>query len=288
MISPYVRRLRLGMELRALRAEHNMNQDRVARLIGKSRMDISRLESGQSADQGSVLDILEALGVEGEQWTTIAAIASEASQQGWWDTVRHIGDRQALYANLESGAVTIRAYELTFLPGLLQLPDYVTANADALGTIESLAPATVDGMLAGRSGRQRNLRRPGGPSVEMIVDENAIYRLTAPPAVMQQQLRHLVDVINGGQRGVTLRVLPTRARIADFVVPRCTFSIYSYPDPGDPQVVAIDTVTSDVILTDAAQVSPYEKLYDRLRDAALPPAESADFLAKAACDLPAD
>jgi hypothetical protein len=41
-----------------------------------------------------------------------------------------------------------------------------------------------------------------------------------------------------------------------------------------------------VILTDPAQVSPYEKLYDRLRDAALPPPESADFLAKAACDLP--
>jgi len=33
-------------------------------------------------------------------------------------------------------------------------------------------------------------------------------------------------------------------------VPRCTFSIYTYPDPGDPDVVAIDTVTSDLILTD--------------------------------------
>jgi hypothetical protein len=149
-------------------------------------------------------------------------------------------------------------------------------------------PETIEGILAGRSGRQRNLRRPGGPTFEAIVDETAIYRLTAPPAVVQQQLRHLVDVINGGQSGVTLRVLPTRARIKGFTVPRGPFSIYSYPDPGDPQVVAIDTVTSDVILTDAAQVSPYEKLYDRLRDAALPPAESADFLAKAACDLPAD
>jgi len=97
-----------------------------------------------------------------------------------------------------------------------------------------------------------------------------------------------VEVINGGQRNVTLRVLPTRARIADFAVPRGTFSIYSYPDPGDPQVVARDTVTSYVILTDEAQVSPYEKLYDRLRDAALPPAESADFLARAACEIAAD
>ena len=50
MNSPYVRRLRLGKELRALRAEHNMTQARVARLIAKTRNDISKLENGQSAD----------------------------------------------------------------------------------------------------------------------------------------------------------------------------------------------------------------------------------------------
>jgi transcriptional regulator with XRE-family HTH domain len=75
MISPYARRLRLGMELRTLRGEHNYTQARVARIIGKSRMEISRLENGQSADPADVLNILEALGVDGERWTTLAAIA---------------------------------------------------------------------------------------------------------------------------------------------------------------------------------------------------------------------
>jgi hypothetical protein len=51
-------------------------------------------------------------------------------------------------------------------------------------------------------------------------------------------------------------------------------------------VVAVDTVTSDVILTDAADVRPYEELYRRLRDAALPPDESLDMLTKVAADLP--
>ena len=53
------------MELRALRAEHNFTQARVARLIGKSRMEISRLENGLSADPADVLNLLEALGVRG-------------------------------------------------------------------------------------------------------------------------------------------------------------------------------------------------------------------------------
>jgi hypothetical protein len=49
----------------------------------------------------------------------------------------------------------------------------------------------------------------------------------------------------------------------------------------------VDTVTSDRVLTDGTQVSRYERLYDRLRDAALSPADSADFLLKAASQLPA-
>src|SRR5882724_12085917 len=125
MTSPYVRLLRLGMELRALRAERNMTQARLARLIGKTRNDISRLENGQSADPADVLNLLEALGVGDERWTALTAIARDASELGWWDSVKHIGDRQALYANLEAGAASICAYEQTYLPGLLQLPEYV-------------------------------------------------------------------------------------------------------------------------------------------------------------------
>jgi transcriptional regulator with XRE-family HTH domain len=124
MTSPHVRRLRLAMELRTLRAERNMTQARVARMVGKTRNDISKLENAQVADPAVVLNILEALGVEDERWTELTAIARDASTLYWWDSIKHMGERQALYANLESGAATIREYHQTALPGLLQIPDY--------------------------------------------------------------------------------------------------------------------------------------------------------------------
>ncbi len=64
------------------------------------------------------------------------------------------------------------------------------------------------------------------------------------------------------------------------------FSIYTYPDPGNPAVVAIDTVTSDLIHTEPADVTPCHQLYTRLRDAALPPADNLDLLTTAATELP--
>jgi transcriptional regulator with XRE-family HTH domain len=284
MISPYVRRLRLGAELRALRSAAGLTHEQVAKRIGESRAQISRLENGHVVDQADVMKILDALDVDGDQWTQVVTIAREAGERGWWESTRGMGERQALFANLEAGAATIREYQPTFVPGLLQTPDFVRARTAADSALEPMT-GTVDSVLAGRAGRQRMLRRPGAPSYEVILDELAIRRLTVPPGILKQQLTHLAQIGNGGQQ-VTLRLLPIDAKVDGYTVPRCAFSIYTYPDPGDPVVVAIDTVTSDLVLTNPAEVNPYEQLYDRLRAAALPAKASLDLLSKAAAELP--
>jgi transcriptional regulator with XRE-family HTH domain len=284
MISPYVRRLRLGAELRGLRADAGLTHEQLAKRIGESRAQISRLENGHVVDQAGVMKILDALGVDGERWTQVMTIAREAGERGWWESTRGMGDRQALYANLEAGATVIHEYQQTFLPGLLQVPEFVRARSDAEGTLGPL-DFTVDGVLAGNAGRQRMLRRPGAPSYEVIIDEMAVRRLAAPPEVVKAQLYYLATTVNSDPR-LSLRVLPIDARIACFTVPRCTFSVYSYPDPGDPAVVAVDTVTSDLVLTQPDEVAPYQQLYTRLREAALPPTDSLDLLTTAAKLLP--
>jgi transcriptional regulator with XRE-family HTH domain len=195
MISPYVRRLRLAAEMRRLRAESGLTADQLARRIGRSRADISRLENGHVADQADVIRILDVLGVDGDRWTEVVTIAREAGEKGWWESHKTMGDRQALYADLEAGAATIRGYEQTFAPGLLQASDFVHARTAATATLEPLS-GTDEGVLAGRSGRQWMLRRPGGPTFEVIMDELAVHRLAAPPGVMKKQLYHLATVVN--------------------------------------------------------------------------------------------
>lgn len=284
MISPYVRKLRLAGELRGLRTGAGLTHEQLARKIGESRAQISRLENGHVVDQADVMKILDVLGVEGDRWTQIMTIAREAGERGWWESTRGMGERQALYANLEAGAAGIREYQQTLLPGLLQTPEYSRAQVQADASLQPLG-AEPDSAVAGRAGRQRMLRRPGGPSYEVIVDEMAIRRLAAPPDVVKKQLYHLATACNGTEM-VVLRVLPVAARIASFSVPRCTFSVYTYPDSGDPVVVAIDTVTSDPILTEPDEVAPYQQLYGRLQAAALSPTDSLDLLTKAASELP--
>ena len=284
MISPYVRRLRLAAELRALRAEAGLTHEQLARKIGESRAQISRLENGHVVDQADVMKILDALGVDGQRWTEVMTITREAGERGWWESTRGMGERQARYADLEAGAATIQEYQQTFLPGLLQIAEYAAARTEAPAVVEALG-GTADGVLAGRLGRQRMLRRPGAPSYEVIIDELTVRRLTASPDVLKKQFYHLATTVNSDAK-IGLRVLPIAARIEGYAVPRCTFSLYTYPDPGDPAVVAIDTVTDDLILTDPADVATYRQLYARIRDAALPEPDSLDLLTKTATELP--
>ena len=276
MISPYVRRLRLAVELRALRTEGGLTHEQLAKKIGQSRAQISRLENGHVVDQADVMSILDALGVEDERWTMILTIAREAGERGWWESNRGMGERQALYANLEAGAETIREYQGTFVPGLLQTPDFTRARIEADRQTGS-GGFTATKAIEGRLGRQRMLRRPEGPKYDVILDELAIRRPSAPPEVLKAQLYHLAATVNVDPN-VTLRVLPVAAEIDGYTVPRSSFSIYTFTDPGDPNVVAVDTVTDDLVLTEQALVNRYLEMFNRLRRACLAEEASLQLL----------
>ena len=197
-----------------------------------------------------------------------------------------MGPRQALYADLEAGARTIAEYQLTLLPGLLQIPAFteVRARANRGTRPEHFDPTRA---LEARAIRQRILNRADGPSYEVIIDELAVRRFAAPPEVVRAQLEHLVHVGHDRKKKITIRVLPLSASLPGHVVPGSAFFTYRYPDPGDPVFVAVDTVTSDLVLAEPAETSHYLDLYQRLQQAALTPAHSLNFLAAVAEELPA-
>lgn len=283
MISPYVRRLRLASEVRALRTTAGLTQAQVAARSGLSRVVLSQLENGHGVDQADIIAILDALGVDGPYWTKVMTIAREAAERGWWESNKAMGERQSLFANLEAGAQAIREFQMIFIPGLLQTPEFTGARIQADGLADR--PGYKAGKaVEARQIRQRMLRRPDGPSYEVIIDEIAVRRRCVPSDIMKQQLYHLAATVNGNPN-VTVRVLPLEAEIPDYRVPRSAFGLYTFPDPEDPAVVTVDTVTDDLVLTQPAQVQRYRQLYDLLREAALAPADSLTFLIKAAEEL---
>jgi transcriptional regulator with XRE-family HTH domain len=285
MISPFVRRRRLAAELRALREDRDLTTDELARLIHQSRSKISRLENGQlRPDLAEIMDLLDVLEVTGDRWDTVVRLARDAAARGWWDSFGDtMGARQRLYADLESGAEGIRSYNQTGIPAILQTKEFIAALVE-LDQGEGPLDYRPERMADARLHRQRRLLSPEGPTYETVLDEFVVRRLGVPAAVMAAQLQHLIDVVSAEPR-VTVRVLPYDARIAGGLLPKSSFSLYAFPDPADPPMAVVDTVTTDLVHTEKREVSRYTGHYDRLCRVALSPADSLTFLGKAADQL---
>ena len=289
MASPYVRRLRLAQELSARLKASRRSQQELARQLSWDRSKVTRLLNGDAVrpNESEIVAVLNALEVSGDEFARLRAMARDAAHRGWWvGRAKRMGERQAVHADLESGAATIREYQQTWAPGLLQTPEYVRAltRYDDLslpgksGSDDTTEPEAV---IKARAQRQLMVRAPDGPTYEVVIDEGVLMRPSAPPEVLAAQLRQLAAV---GDK-TTVYVLPKSALIESFSVPRSSFSLFTYADPGDGTIVLEDCVTSDLVLNDPETVKPYEVLYDRVKRAALPAHESARLLREAADEM---
>jgi transcriptional regulator with XRE-family HTH domain len=282
MSSPFVRRRRLAAELRALREERGLTADKLSRLIHQSRMKISKLENAHiRPDLAEVMKILDVLGVTGDKWHEVVRIAREAAERGWWDSFGDaMGDRQRLYADIESGAKTIREYQPGAVPGILQTPEYTWALielAKAEGPISYLPERLTEARLQ----RQRTVLRPDGPQYEVILDEVGLRRFSVPPEVMRAQLHHIIKVAETEPR-VTVRVFPLVTGMVEALMPGGLFFLYTFPDPSDPPMALTETVSADLVHTNPDEVSRYVRRYEYVRCAALSEVSSLTLLSELA------
>ena len=287
--SPLMSRLRLGARIRELRDERKLTGDQLGAQTGLGRIAISRLERGERRPRlAAVLKVLDAFGIpdSSEEYRTLVRVARAADEGGWWEAAEYagMGERQAMTADIESGTTTIREYQIVMPPGLLQTEAYARERAEA--TRDDGWQIDVEGTVEGRLRRQRQITDPGGSAYEAIVEELAIRRVLGSEEVMEAQLRHLLEM--GARRNVDVRVLPVDARPRRGRVPRSPFSLYTYADPGDPLIVAVDTVAEDLLVTDQGDAAKYAHLYDRLCAVALSTEDSAALIHQVAEQLAAE
>ena len=282
MTSPFVRRRRLAAELRALREERGLTADRLSKLIHQSRMKISKLENAHiRPDLAEVMKILDILEVTGDKWNEIVRIARDAAERGWWDSYGDtMGDRQRLYADIESGAKTIREYQPGAIPGILQTPDYTWAligHAKAEGPINYLPERLVEARLQ----RQRTVLRPDGPEYEVILDEVGLRRFSVLPEVMRAQLHHVIKLAETEPR-VTIRVFPLVTGMVASLMPRSQLILFSFPDPSDPPMTVAANVSADLVHTEPDEVARYLRRYQYVRNTALSEQDSRTLLSELA------
>ena len=281
--SPTVHRLRLGSQLHRLRTAAGVSSDEAARAIRGSRSKISRLENGRVGfKERDVDDLLNLYDVTDlDLRATLKALLRRANAPGWWTPFADVtAGWFEEYLGLETAASVIRTFEMQFMHGLFQTPEY--ARAVTLLGHSAASAMEIDQRVALRLSRQTLLGAPEPPVVWSILDEGAIRRPVGGRAVMRRQLRHLVEVASG-LCTVTVQVVPF-AR-GGHAGAGGSFTMLRFPGEDVPDIVYIEQLTSALYLDKLEDVDHYLEVMDCLSTEALSPARTLDFIAKAAEDL---
>jgi hypothetical protein len=213
----------------------------------------------------------------------IISAATDGWARGWWEPLAdQMGQRQARYADLESGTDAISEYAL-LIPGVLQTKEFADAR---IRSDPGRQPEQVDPVVAvaARTRRQQLLLDADGPRYDVVIDECAIRRYAADQSVVAGQIRHIIGVCRM-HKSVTVRILPVSAMIKGHSAPRSAYSIYRYRDRHATLAVAVDTLTTDLVFTTPTEIDAYRQLHSRLKAASLSPEESLVMLGAVAEQL---
>ncbi|MEU0483208.1 helix-turn-helix transcriptional regulator [Streptosporangium sp. NPDC006013] len=272
---PTILRILLGAQLRRLRVAKNITREQAGYAIRASHAKISRLELGRVGfKERDVADLLTMYGVtDTEERAPLLTLARQANAPGWW---HKYGDLLPnwfeVYVGLEEAASTVRTYEVQFIPGLLQSPEY--ARAVIMLVHGGASASEVDRRVSLRMARQQRLTRPGAPTLWAVMDEAVLRRPIGGPQVLRAQIDHLLEAVE--LPNVRLQIMPfDRGGHAAAGGP---FSILRFPERDLPDVVYMEQLTSALYLDKLDETDHYMQVMDRLCIQAYSLAESRRFL----------
>jgi len=280
---PRTQRIRLGAELRRLRLLSGLSGRELAKRTGISQASISRMENGQVVPSlPEVTAWADAVQAPGDARARLAAMTETALNEVTTFRERLRAGLTAIQQDvraLEATCRTLRHFQPTLVPGLLQTPDYARHVLELADTDPN---ADIHAAVAARLERQAILYDSRRTS-EFIITEAALRWLpaAAPAGMLAAQLDRLAAVAELPH--IALGVIPLSAPMK--AIPRCAFVLHEDCDAGHQPFVIAEVPHAAIYATDPDDVEVYRELLAALRQSAVSGAEAVSVIRATAAAL---
>lgn len=280
-VGPAIARERLRQRLRELRDQSGMSPNDVRKAMSWSVSKLNRIENGVVTIQPIEAQVLLQLyglrdQTEIEYLKQLAAISRERK---WWSK-HSLSPDYKKFIEFENEASHLYAYHALLVPGILQTSDYARHSISQL-LRRSLDDESVDERLEVRMNRQTalmdRLNGPTPPALTQVIDEAVLLRSVGGADVMRGQVRHLLDL--GERPTVTLVIAP----LAGDGHPGLggNFELLKFAGRDDVDVAFVESMVSDVLVTDQEQTSTLREIVDVLVEESLTGPDAVQYLKKA-------
>ncbi|MGW3568571.1 helix-turn-helix domain-containing protein [Streptomyces sp. NPDC000941] len=267
------RRRQLGAMMRKFRARKGMTLEEAGQLVGVSKATVSRYETQEGPVKWPIVDALcREYGASDAERKAVVSLAKDAKQQGWWSTFADsIPETLNLLLTLEDEAVREDHFACVYVPGLLQTRGYMEAVQHACEM--RLSPEEIERQVDIRMKRQEILSRPKPPHLWAVLDESVVRRVVGSPAVMRDQLDHLL--LANESPNITLQVLPFSKGAHSAAMG--SFVILGGAEPS-LDVVYVDIQVSSIFMEKDEELERYRLAFDYIRAQAMDMASSSRFI----------
>lgn len=262
MTHPGTRRA-LGQRLREHResATPKLRAVDLADLLGMSQGQLSKIENGKrriapdqvrrwlehtGADAATIGQLVE----QARQADTEVTAWKERFAAGW-------ANYQKSYQDTERTAISIRAYQVSVVPGLLQASGYTEfIQREIVKLTDDQVAAGVSAMMS----RQRLLYQPD-TRLSVVIAEHVLRHRFPGAAVMVDQLHRIAQL--AALPTVDLAVIPTNT---DMPLPyMVSFDLFEMP-ADETDVVFIELDAQEIRETEPDRVATYARRHQALRE----------------------
>ena len=253
-IDPGSPRAQFGAEMRRLREAAGLPQSAVARRLGCTQTQVSRLEKGTRTPSRRDAENLDELFGDAASVSFIRRYERIRAQPGsptWF---------QSWAEEVEPVLLVLRSWDPLLVPGLLQTEDY--ARSIFLNGPQ-ITPDEAEKRVQARMRRQQILDREDPPTLMVLIDKGVLYRPVGDRQVMRDQLTHLLNL---AQRPTIFIQVVDPACTAGLAGP---FFIAEMPD-GQPDVVHSESPTMGHTTADHDIVTAVWQRYEAIRRWAYP------------------
>ncbi|MFF3444060.1 helix-turn-helix domain-containing protein [Streptosporangium sp. NPDC002721] len=264
-LDPGSPRVRFGAEMRRLREAAQLSQSSVARRLGCTQTQVSRLEGATRTPSKSDAEKLDQLfgTADGNAFTRLRQrILAQPGGPIWF---------QSWVEEIEPTALVLRSWDPLLIPGLLQTESYARHLFSQAPQITS---DEVEERVRARMQRQWILGRENPPLLLVLVDAGVLRRKVGGVEVMHEQLGHLLEITQSPTVSIQI------------VSPECltglmgAFTIAELPD-GQPGALHAESSAEGQIMTDLDSVTSIWKRYEAIRLWAYPEHVSLKMIEKA-------
>ncbi|WP_344341948.1 helix-turn-helix transcriptional regulator [Kitasatospora putterlickiae] len=254
------RQRRFGEELRRLREATGMSGPEIGELMGMKGPAVSHTEAGRLSLNIERLHVwLDVCDMTDPDYRAGMATMCQSSGRGWWSDYRpHVVPRALDLAEFEAAANSFSNYQTHLIPGLLQTKAYSEV-------IHEYAEKKVEF----RRRRQQVIAGENAVPLHAVIHEAALHMMYGGPAVMRDQLNHLIEMAHLPH--VTVQILPFDCTV--YASTDTAFMLMHGPHSRLDTVVLEDPHGS-TFLGDPEGVAAFRRKFDRIKGIALPPLDT--------------